>query len=196
MKVVVRAALLLLLVAAVMISAWSFLPQSGEYAIVSIDTGTWLVTARGEGGDTLSFRMHPSIFQGRCFHANLTGVREGGRFSIVGPPGERFDRIEARAATGKGASADKTPSRGRSRRPSTRGMQRYCITAVDAAQQTATAEADRSGEKIRFKIDSGSFRGYRFRIPSMGDLVAGGRFSLTTPNEVPVRCCTLEERLQ
>lgn len=182
-------------VAVLTLCGWSYWFQSSEYEIVSIDPGSWLVTARGNGGDTLSFRMHPSVFQGRCFHANLTGVREGGRFSVVGPPGERFDRLEAESAPGnrpgQGVARGPRPSR----RPSTRGMQNYCITAVDASEQTATAES-KSGETIRFRIDVSSFRGYRFRVPTPAELVAGGRFSLAAPNEAPVRCCTLIERLR
>ncbi|HSR67273.1 MAG TPA: hypothetical protein VLU25_04975 [Acidobacteriota bacterium] len=189
---------LILLLVLVLTGGMAFLVgaffQPGEYEIDSIDSRTWVVTARGESGETLSFRMPPSVFKGRCFRANLTGVEEGERFSIVGPPGEKFDRLQVEAARGqkgegKGAKA------GRSRRPNTRGMQDYCITDVDSARLTVTAQS-RSGERIRFKFDPASFRGYRFRVPGAAELAAGERFSLTTPNDVPVRCCTLEERSQ
>ncbi len=196
MRITFRAGFLICLFsAAVTISVWSYLPEAGEYQIVSIDPSSWLVTARSENGNTLAFHMHPSVFRGRCFQANLRGVTEGGRFSMVGPPRERFDRLQAKAVTRQGAPADEKRTRGRNQRPSTRGMQRYCVTDVDAERQTAHAESQ-SGEKIRFKIDVTSFRGYRFQVPSVVDLARGERFSLTTPNSVPVRCCTLEERLR
>lgn len=196
MKATIRLILfsLVLLLAAGMSFLSSAVFQSGEYEIDSINPRTWVIKAHGESGETLEFRMPPSIFKGRCFHANLTGVGEGQRFSIVGPPGEKFDGLNIESARGQKAGGGRGQA-GRSRRPNTRGMQNYCVTAVDPAQQTVTAQS-RSGEKIRFKIDPDGFRGYRFRVPSPADLAAGGRFSLTAPNNVPVRCCTLEERFQ
>lgn len=195
MKETMRLTLLLVLVLTAGMSFFAgALFQSGEYEIDSVNPRSWEVKAHGEGGETLAFRMPPSVFKGRCFRANLSGVETGDRFSIVGPPGEKFSGLQIESARGQKAGGGRADA-GRSRRPNTQGMQNYCITAVDEGQLSVTAQS-RSGETIRFKFDPASFRGYRFTVPSAADLAAGGRFSLTAPNDAPVRCCTLEERSQ
>lgn len=66
---------------------------SGDLEILSVDPGSWVVTARDSGsGETVRFEVDPQAFVGFEFRADLRSLRRGQGFSLMALNNAPLDR--------------------------------------------------------------------------------------------------------
>ena len=76
----------------VLMSSTSTLPGASsdwvlEYKVTSVNTRNWIITAQEiESGNIVKFKLHPSVFKGQTFSADLGNLKIGASFS---PRGEK-----------------------------------------------------------------------------------------------------------
>lgn len=54
-----------------------------QYTVSSVDPKTWVVTARGPGGESIQLEVDPAAFAGYRFKAPVRGLRRGQGFALL-----------------------------------------------------------------------------------------------------------------
>jgi hypothetical protein len=169
-------------------------PVLMQYEVITIDPGSWVVTARETAtGDTVKFKMPPTVFHGKTFDANLAGLKKGRRFSIRGQRNARLNQLTLKKPPVPRRFVRKA-KKNRPQRvvPVGRALP-WKILNVNSRNWVVTAKNTRTGKVAKFKVDPTAFRGFRFRA-DIRSIKRGRGFSIVTPNNAPMpNACTLIE---
>ena len=186
-------ACLTLLMAGMVVDAKNLQGGMLDYEVISIDAGTWVVTAREIAtGNMVKFRLPPSTFKGQTFDAEIGRIKPGQRFVVKGPNNASLGNLvmDTPSPQGQGKGLMRKPPRMIT--PPSRPLT-WEILSVNPQKWIVTAKNRMTHKVAKFKVDPGCFTGFRFRsnLQSVGK---GQGFSIITPFTAPLtNCCTLLE---
>lgn len=166
-----------------------------EYKVISIDPGSWVVTAREVAtGDVVKFRLPPSVFKGQTFEADPGAMRKGQRFSVRGPRNARLNQLKLEKGL-PGEPQSRRGQRGRlgAERPLLSQPLAWEILNVNPRKWIVTAKNRHTHKVAKFQAHPEAFTGFLFHANLRG-IKKGQGFAIVTPNNQPINnCCTLLE---
>jgi hypothetical protein len=170
-----------------------------EYEVISVQPGSWLVTAKEvASGEIVKFRLPPTAFKGKTFDADLTRTKKGHKFSVRGPQSDRLNNliVEKGLPTHRGKN-----QRSRhliKKRPIGPPAQvlNWEIVHVDPQQFIVTARNNKNQRLAKFKVEPHSFKGFRFKANLRGIRQGRGFTMQTSNNSHFSNACTLLELKQ
>jgi len=143
-----------------------------EYEVISIEPGSWLVTAKEvASGEIVKFQLPPSAFKGKSFDAELGNIKQGQKFGVRSPNNDSLSNLVVHKGLPLKNERDRKHRQPLIKRellgPPTPPL-KWEILEVDPQAFIVTARNRQNAETAKFKVDPAAFRGFRFKANLRG----------------------------